>query len=204
MHAAMHRRQFHARIILQTGLDAAGNIGGKTGSDGPPALPTAEAMAKAGLFERGRRIAVVCNTPQSLKHFDELKRLAASHKGDGSGGEEGVQPEWVPIVRNDVPNPPLGATVYGRHLGSRLKKQWHLLMERPRAVVVLDQINDFPVLLCAPWTLHVDTKKLEVAQIERDGWIPRLAFLGRWVRARRVLLRHARTVTPHVSESRYG
>jgi GT2 family glycosyltransferase len=200
LHAATHRRQFHARIILRTGLDAAQNVSGKTGSDGPPAIPTAEAFAKANLL-RGGRVAVLASSPDALRHFTELKRIIAAHVKATPGA---VEPIWVPIVRNDVPNPPAGSIVYGRHRGSRLKKQWHTLLRRPRAVVVFDQVNDFPVLLCAPWTIHIDSKKPEMAQIERDGWLPRLAFLARWLAARPKLLRYARTVKPFASETRYG
>jgi hypothetical protein len=201
LHAALHRRQFHARIILRTGLDAARNIGGKTGSDGPPAAPTVEAMARVGALRAGERVAVVCNTPRSVKHFDDLRRIVAEHVRVTPGVAE---PRWLPIVRNDVPNPPGSAIVYGRHIGSRLKKQWHTMLRRPRVVVVFDQINDFPVLLGAPWTIHIDTRKIEVAQIERDGWIPRVGFLWSWLKARSVLLGHARTVRPYASETRYG
>ncbi len=201
MHAAMHRRQFHARIILRTGLDAAQNVGGKTGSDGPPAMPTGEAFAKAKVLGRGARVAVLANSADAMRHFEELRRVVRAHVKATPGA---VEPTWIPIVRNDVPNPPEGATLYGRHRGSRLKKQWHVLLRRPRAVVVFDQVNDFPVLLCAPWTIHVDSKKPDVAQIERDGWLARLGFAWQWMTARPKLLRYARTVKPFTAGTRYG
>lgn len=201
LHAAAHRRQFHARIILQTGLDAASNVGGKTGSDGPPFLATTAALAQAGLLRRAGRIAVLCNSTNALRHFDELRGVVAAHVRAVPGA---IEPEWIPIVRNDVSDLPPGSILYGPHRGSRLKKQWHTLLKRPRAVVVFDQINDFPVLLCAPWTIHIDSKKIESAQIERDGWVRRLGFLCRWLWARPILLRHARTVTSFVGETRYG
>ncbi len=201
LHAAMHRRQFHARIILQTGLDAANNVGGKTGSDGPTAMPTVDALRQAGVFASRAKVAIVCNTPASLARFAELQKLVAAHV---RSTPDAVEPTWLPIVRNDLHGAPADATVYGSHLGSRLKKQWHVLMERPRAVVVFDQINDFPVLLCAPWTLHIDTKKMESAQLECDGWGARLDFVWKWLRARPKLLGYARSVVPFASETRYG
>ncbi len=201
MHAAVHRRQFHARIILQTGLDAANNVGGKTGSDGPPGMPTVEALAKAGVLPGGGRVAVLCNSAGALRHFADLRRIVSSHVRATPGA---IEPTWIPIVRNDVPDAPAGAMLYGSHRGSRLKKQWHTLLKRPCAVVVFDQVNDFPVLLCAPWTIHIDSKKIENAQIERDGWLRRLGFMWQWLRARPRLLRHAQTVTPFASETRYG
>ena len=200
MHAAAHRRQFHARIILRTGLDAAENVVGKTGSDGPPAMPTGQAFAQTGVL-RGGRVAVLASSADAMRHFAQVQRVVREHVQQTPGA---VEPTWIPIVRNDVANPPANAVIYGRHLGSRLKKQWYVLLKRPRAVVVLDQVNDFPVLLCAPWTIHVDSKKPEIAQIERDGWMARLGFAWRWVRARPKMLRYARTVRPFVAGTRYG
>jgi GT2 family glycosyltransferase len=199
MYAALHRRMFHADIILQAGLDAAGNVGGKTGSDGPPPMPTLDALRKARCLRPGAVVAVVCNTPSSAGWLEGLKSCVESGLLPGE-----VAPRWMVIVRNDVPSPPAAEIVYGRHLGSRLKKQLWTLLRRPRAVVVFNQYNDFPVVLCAPWTIHIDTRKPEAAQIERDGWGPRIAFAARWLSARRRLLRYARTVGPYSSEGRYG
>lgn len=195
LYAVMHRRLFHAEIILNTGLDAMNNVGGKTGSDGPAAKPLIDALRETGCDQRGAKVAVVCNVPGSLAWLEDLKAKSKA---------AGAETEWIPVVRNDVANAPAGAIVYGRHLSSRLKKQWHILMRRPRAVVVFDQINDFPVLLCAPWTLHVDHKKPEVAQVERDGWGRRVKFLVRWVKARGKLLKYASSVEPYRSATRYG
>jgi GT2 family glycosyltransferase len=199
MHAALHRRQFHARIILRTGLDVVNGVAGKTGSDGPPPMPTIEALRHAGCLRRGSPVAVVCNTPDSLGWLADLQSRVAA---DLKPGEK--PPRWVPIVRNDVQGAPSDAIVYGRHLGSRVKKQLWVLGRRARAVVVFNQVNDFPVLLCAPWTIHIDSKKPESAQIERESWIARIGFLGRWLRARGQLMRYARTVKPFTSGSKYG
>ncbi len=199
MHAALHRRLFHAHIILQTGLDAAHNVGGKTGSDGPPAMPIIEALRAAGCLGDGARIAVVCNVRDSLAWLADLEERVRAALGPGE-----VAPRWLPIVRNDVPSPPAGAIIYGRHLLSRLKKQLWAMVRRPRAVVVFDQINDFPVLFAAPWTLHIDHKKPESAQLERDGWGKRIRFGLRWMWSGLVLMRYAGSVTPFSSETRYG
>jgi hypothetical protein len=203
LHAALHRRQFHARIILDTGLHAASGVAGKTGSDGPPAVPTAKALELAGCA-RGATVAVVLNTPDSPAWFEELKAHARAEAA-ASGGRL-AEPRWLPVVRNDVPGADAipGALVYGKHLGSRLKKQLWALRSRPWAVVVFDQINDFPVLLCAPWTLHIDHKKIGSAQLERESWRARAAFLSRWASARRRLLRYAASVEPYESRTRYG
>lgn len=199
LHAALHRRLFHAHIILQTGLDAARNVGGKTGSDGPTPVPIVEALRTAGCLDGAARVAVVCNVGDSLAWMNDLRDRVAGALRSGEAA-----PVWLPIARNDVPNPPAGAIIYGRHLASRLKKQLWAMVRRPRAVVVFDQINDFPVLFAAPWTLHVDHKKPEVAQVERDGWGKRLGFGVRWAWTGVVFMRYARSVKPFVSETRYG
>lgn len=201
LHAAMHRRQFHARIILQTGLDTANVVVGKTGSDGPPAMATIEALRQAGCLHPEARVAVLCGQAESLSWLADLQERVAKEIGPGE-----ASPQWVPIVRNDVPDGErIGdALRYGRHLGSRLKKQLWVLKRRPRAVVVFNQVNDFPVLLCASWTVHIDTKKMESAQIERDGWGERIGFVFKWLGARIRLMHFARTVRPFVSETRYG
>jgi hypothetical protein len=71
-------------------------------------------------------------------------------------------------------------------------------------VIVFDQINDCPVLLCAPWTLHIDHKKPEAAQLERDGWLKRSGFGVRWFFAGLSMMRYAGRVRPYTSETKYG
>ncbi len=205
LHAAAHRRLFHADIILNTGLDVVNGVAGKTGSDGPPPMPILHALRAAGCLRHGARVAVICNVHDSMNWVEALKlQVAAAFASGGEPGE--VLPEWQIIARNDVntPPPPPGAVIYGRHLKSRLKKQLWLLRSRPSAVIVFDQINDFPVLLAARHTLHVDHRKPDQVQLERDGWTRRLAFLLRWFKARRSLLGYARRVEPFRSATRYG
>jgi GT2 family glycosyltransferase len=199
LHAALHRRLFHAHIILQTGLDAANNVGGKTGSDGPAAVPITDALREAGCLDGTAQVAVICNVHDSLGWLSDLQSRVAGTLKPGESA-----PKWLPIVRNDVPKSPAGAIVYGRHLASRLKKQLWALVRRPKAVLVFDQINDFPVLFAAPWTLHVDHKKPEIAQLECDGWGKRIGFGLRWMWSGMTLMRYAKSVKPFASETRYG
>lgn len=205
MHAALHRRQFHADIILNTGLDVVNGVAGKTGSDGPPPMPTLDALRQAGCLRPGAKVAVVCNVHDSITWFHALQaHVASMFAASGKPGE--TLPQWQIIARNDVnsPPPPADAIVYGKHLKSRLKKQLWLLKARPTAVVVFDQINDFPVLLAAKHTLHLDHRKPEQAQLESEGWSRRIKFAVRWLKARRAMLNYAANVEPYVSATRYG
>lgn len=205
MHAAAHRRQFHADIILNTGLDVVNGVAGKTGSDGPPAMATIEALRQAGCLKPGAKVAVICNVRDSVRWLDALKEhvraASATQLRDGE-----VAPTWLTIARNDVddPRPDGGAIVYGKHMKSRLKKQLWLLGARPDAVVVFDQINDFPVLFGARHTLHMDHRKVEQAQLESEGWGRRIRFAVRWLRGRQAMLRYAASVEPYASVTRYG
>jgi GT2 family glycosyltransferase len=197
LYAALHRRSFHSRIILQTALDVASNTGGKTGSDGPSARPIVEALQEAGALGADRRVAVLCCTGQAPAWAEQIR-------AEVERAAPGRCPAFTLVCRNDIGPPPPGSIVYGRSLRSRLKKQLWMLRLRPHAAIVFDLVNDFPVLFNAPRTLHVDSKKLASAQVETDGWIVRLKFLWSWLLARPGLLRYARAVEPFKPESRYG
>lgn len=204
LHAAMHRRVFHSRLIMQTATDVVDNVGGKTGSDGPAAMPVIEALREAGALTSEATVAVLCNQRDSMAWFAALvEHVRAETKGNG--------PRLVPVVRNDVRGAPAdgadgagGAVVYGKRLRSRLKKQLRMLRLRPRACVVWDSNNDFPIWTGTPFTLHIDTRKPTMAQLERDGWGTRLAFIAKWIPAWFRLNRYAATVEPYAGTGRYG
>lgn len=208
LHAALHRRAFHSVLMLQTATDIASNIGGKTGSDGPPAKSVVDALREAGALRKDATVVALCSQRDSMAWFKGL----VEHVRGEVGGEQ--CPRFVPIVRNDVLNAPRegeggnggdnGAVLYGKRLRSRLKKQWSVWRLRPSACVVWDQTNDFPVLLGGPFTLHIDTRKQTMAQLERDGWGTRLGFLRRWIPAWFRLNRYAATVEPYAGTGRYG
>jgi GT2 family glycosyltransferase len=205
LRASLHRRAFHADIILNTARDVVINRAGKTGSDGPPAQPLTDALRTAGVGPDST-VAVLCSHPDSLQWLQDLQARAEQA---GLGSSAGVR--WLPIVRNDVPGAdaaslPPGAIVYGPRKRSRLKKQLAMLRARPSACIVFDQTNDFPIL--TPFgpshNIHIDQKNPALAQLERDGLLVRARFLGRWLRESVRCLLWASRVKPFVRTSSYG
>ena len=78
-----------------------------------------------------------------------------------------------------------------------------LLRRPPTAVVVFDQTNDFPAVR-GRWNIHIDTRKPTAAQLERDGLVPRAAFLARWATTALRCALYALRVRPYTSATRYG
>ncbi len=197
LYAALHRRAFHSRIILQTAIDIAAGTGGKTGSDGPAVQPIVDALKSAGLLAARKRIVLLCCT-------GEAPKWAARLQSDLQKAVPGLCPKVTFVCRNDIGPAPEGAVVYGPSLRSRLKKQFWMLRLRPHGAIVFDLVNDFPVLIGCGRTLHIDSRKPGMAQVESDGWLVRILFLLHWLRTRPRLHRHADTVEHYKSESRYG
>lgn len=206
LNAAFHRRLFHANIILDTATHIASNTGGKTGSDGPPGEGAFEAFRRLKLLRKGRRVAVLIGQGDAPKWAESLREyLGAEIARLPEHERKGLAvPEFVHVRRNDLAPTQADSVVYGSHWKSKLKKQLHLWSRRPRAVVVFESTNDFPVLLRGGWNLHIDQKKPTTVQVERDGWLPRLAFLTRWVPAAIRCRKFARTIEPHTRTSKYG
>lgn len=218
LRAAMHRRLFHAEIIRQTIRDIIIGRSGRTGSDGPAALPLLEAFRRCGCLAPSARVAVICchgdRGAAPLDWSAQLRRtLKAELEKSGAPGE--AEPRWLEIVRNDVeaaeaaegrsasgePVPP--RIVYGGHRRSRLRRQLDLFRLPPRAVVVFDQTNDYPALR-GRWNIHIDMKKTAVAQLERDGMLPRVVFLVRWLATAARAALFAWTIRPYTSPTKYG
>ncbi len=207
--ASLHRRLFHAEIIRRTALDITRNRAGKLDQEGPEPVPVMEALRRAGALGgggRGARVAIVCSAPPFIGFADSLRRHVRQHL---AAGAPGVEPRWLYIVRNDVPDP-LASTpgqperiVYSSRRRSRLRRQLALLRRWPRAVVVFDQTNDFPAV-AGKWNIHIEMKKPTIAQLERDGMLARLAFLARWIPTVPRCLFYALTVRPYTSAGRYG
>lgn len=197
-YAATHRRLFHAEIIRRSVDDAVTGRWGKLDEQGPKAEPIASAFKRLGLDEPGARVAVLCSSPHSLSWSEEM-RVAL--------GPEFKRVSWVEIVRNDVPGhdapPPTGVkrVVYSSRRRSKMRRQASLLLGSPRAVVVFDQSNDFP-LLSGGHNLHIDRKSPSMVQVEEDGVGPRLEFLSRWLPTRMRGLRWSRTASPPAHQSR--
>jgi len=215
LRAAMHRRLFHADIILDTARDIAIGRTGKTGSDGPSGEPVFDAMKRLNLLRSGVVVAIVCPHADALKWADDLRthvrsRVEELNRMVGAGGgvmpsDRLKEPEYRLIVRNDVGGElPSGSIVYGSHRGSKIKKQLHIAKSGASAVVVFDQTNDFPALARGGWNLHIDQKKPTVAQVERDGWVARLRFTARWAPIAVRCLWFARRIKPYKSPTRYG
>jgi len=206
LRAALHRRLFHARIILDTARHIADNTGGKTGSDGPAGEAALDTFRRLKLLRPGVRVAALINNGNAPKWLEALRvhlREEIAKLPDPERARLAV-PEFLPICRNDIHPVPPGAIVYGGHLKSKLKKQFHVWSRRPRAAIVFEQTNDFPILLRGGFNLHIDQKKPTSIQIERDGWPQRLAFLVRWLSSSVRCNRFARTITPHQRTSKYG
>ncbi len=196
--AAVHRRLFHASIILDTARDIASGRTGKSASDGPSAEPVPAALRRLGLARNSTRLAVLCSHADSARWLEELR----SHLRESL--EPDSIPELVPVFRNDVREAPVGSIIYGRHRASRLKKQIHLWRRRPSGAIVFEQTNDMPLLLRGGWNLHIDRKQPTMAQVERDGWAPRLRFLLRWIPTAGRCLFYACTIRPYTSPDKYG
>ncbi|MBX3359809.1 MAG: glycosyltransferase family 2 protein [Phycisphaeraceae bacterium] len=210
MRAAVFRRLFHAEIIRETARDIIIGRTGKTAGEGPKPIPLIEAFRQAGLFRPGARVAFLCAQGE---RGDATARWAdaitAEIRSALAAGEPGSEPRWIRVLRNDVaavagvsPGMP-GTIVYGGRWPSRLLRQVSLLRHRPTAVVVFDQTNDFPAV-CGAWNLHVDSRNLSAAQVERDGLGPRAAFLARWMSTAVRAAWYAATIRPYSSTSRYG
>jgi GT2 family glycosyltransferase len=197
--AAMHRRLFHAGIILDTARDIAIGRTGKTGSDGPPGEPVFDALRRLNLLRADARIAVLGSQPEAPNWIAALRTHVQGQLAPGQSA-----PQFLPVLRNDVANPPIDAILYGGHWPSRIKKQWHLFSKKPDAVVVFEQTNDLPVLLRGGWNLHIDQKKPTIAQVEKDGWTARLRFIGRWIPIAARCMYYARTIKPYQRTGKYG
>ncbi|MBY0261769.1 MAG: hypothetical protein K2Q20_05465, partial [Phycisphaerales bacterium] len=163
----------------------------------PPAQPIVDALKSAGLLAARKRIAVLCCTGEAAKWAERLH-------ADLKKAAPGLCPRFTLVCRNDLGPAPEGAIIYGPSIKSRLKKQLWMLRLRPHAAIVFDLVNDFPILVGAGHTLHIDSKKPTVAQVEPDGWLVRLKFLIHGLRSRPRLFKYADTVEPYKSESRYG
>lgn len=219
LRAAVHRRLFHAEIIRATVRDVITGRAGRTGSDGPPALPLIEAFRRAGCLRPGARVALVCNHgDRGAAPLEWARQVRDTLRAElaRAGGEGEAEPRWVEIVRNDVeaaalaepaPAPeaaaPEARIVYGGHRLSRLRRQLDLLRVPPRAVVVFDQTNDYPALR-GRWNIHVDMKKPGAAQLERDGPLPRAVFALRWLGTAARAAVFSCTVRPYTSPTKYG
>ena len=212
LYAGLHRRLFHAHIMLTTLDDARVGRPGKTGSDGPEPMPVVAALEKAGAIRAGgregrSRVAVVCNTDDSLALFEALRKEVAL-KLSGRPG-----PQWICFLESDAEGAAPGGQDcrvirYSRAWPSRMMNQSRIAGLHPAAAIVFDQNNDLPMMNLLgrgpEWTLHIDQRKPAVAQLERDTWSERFGFLRRWVGCAWRSFRWAATITPVEHTTKYG
>jgi GT2 family glycosyltransferase len=202
LRAALHRRIFHAEIIRRTAADIVANRGGKLDHDGPSRSDVVEQLNTIGAMRGNQTIAVLCPSTDAVRWADELRgTVEADAVASGDG------PRWVYVIRNDVnlegcSTDEVERVIYSRRLRSKLFRQL-AFVRRPRAVVVFDQTNDFP-LLRGRHNVHIDRKWPGQAQVERDGLGPRLAFGVRWGATCLASVWYALTVRPYKSPHKFG
>lgn len=212
LHAALRRRLFHAEIYRRTAQDVVSTNWGKLDRDGPAAEDVVPGLDRIGALRRGAKIAVMCPRHDSPQWADELRERVSAHLAEH--GREASGPEWVYIVRNDIPDPTAGLrdevtgqvasrVIYSFRKRSKIRRQIGLLFSPPTAVVVFDQTNDFP-LVRGTWNVHIDRRQPGKAQIERDGLGPRLAYAARWLRTAAASAWYAARVRPYEPKGRYG
>ena len=202
LQASFHRRIFHAEIIRRTAADIVANRGGRLDDDGPPKHDVVDGFRAIGALERGRTIVVLCSQDGAVSWADELRD--AVERGGGSA----CSVRWVYVVRNDADPGDCDAggperVIYSSRLRSKLFRQVRFWFSPPRAVVVFNQTNDFP-LLRGRFNVHVDRKWPTTVQIERDGFGPRVSFLARWTMTCLRSLWRSASIRPYVSPHRFG
>lgn len=210
LRASIHRRLFHADIIRRTALDVATNHGGKLDADGPTPEPVVESLRRAGALKKDRWVSVLCSAHPSIGWADSLRAHVRDHLDPHRGDE---MPRWAYYVRNDVPDHGGHAEgpesrpdriVYSTKRRSRyFRRQLPVFNRRPTGVVVFDQTTDFPSVL-GRWNIHIDTRKPQMAQLERDGWGRKIRFFARWTASAVRCTLFARSVGPYTSPTKYG
>ena len=202
--AAVMRRLTHAEIIRRTADDITRGKGGKLEQTGPSPIPVQEALDKAGALKPGARIVVICNHPEAIERARRLREHVVSARPGAD------RADWVELVRSDLPGAGGGGggggferLLYSPSWRSRLVRQLPLLRRPPRAVVVFGQACDVP-LLRGRFNVHVDPDKPTMAQLERDGFGPKLRFLLRWTATACRCVVYSLTVRPYVSKTKYG
>ena len=204
LHASLHRRVFHAEIIRRTAADVMGNRGGKLDDEGPKKVDVVDALRETGALRGGARVVAVCKLPGAEEWTREVQERVRQGLRDGE-----QEPEWIAMVRNDVAGPGdslglgIGRVEYSRRMRSKLFRQLSLLLRAPRAVIVFDQTCDLP-LVRGRHNVHIDRKWPELAQVERDGALPRAGFLCRWAWTVGRAAVYSALLRPYRSPHRYG
>jgi GT2 family glycosyltransferase len=207
--AMMHCRLFHAEIIRRTADDIVTARSGKLLDEGPPAVPVMQAFDQVGAWNPGATVLVMCSHPESIKWADDLRLRVRYALSDA--GRLADAPTWVYLVRDDVPDPESHGPaierperiVFEATRGSKWAAQQPMLHSPPAAVVVFNQHNDFP-LLRSKANIHIDQRRPGVAQVEEDGFGPRLSFVRRWLGTALRCAVYSLRVRPFVRTGKYG
>lgn len=209
--ASFHRRLFHAEIIRRTAVDAILGRGGKLRDEGPERRPLLESLESIGALRADAEIAVLCADRGMLESADWV-RAQVAHSLIARGRPQD-QPRWVYIVGSDIHDhdfdvSPPETSLPERHrftsrLRSRIRRQWRFIRRPPDAVIVFDQIADFP-LARGRHNVHIDRKWIDRAQVERDCAGRRLRFLARWVATGFLCAWHILRNPRYIAKTRYG
>lgn len=184
--AATHCRLFHAELLRRTVHDMVTDRGGQLDDEGPPVRPLLECFDAAGVLDPDAEVLVMCSHAESIGWADDLRGRVTHALLDA--GRVDRQPRWTYMVQSGVPDPwrsggvsvQPARVVFDPNRRSKWRAQRAYLRRPPDAVVVFDQHNDFP-LIRSRWNIHVDRRRPDSAQAERDGLGRRAAFFGRWV-----------------------
>jgi GT2 family glycosyltransferase len=208
--AATHCRLFHAEIIRRTAHDIVTGRGGKLDTEGPITKPLIAAFDEGGALRATARVLVMCSHPESIAWADDLRTRIAYALTDAGRAQD--QPEWIYMVRDYVPDNPrpnaLGIPhprriVFAPTRDSKWEAQRDFLREPADAVVVFDQSNELP-LIRSRFNIHIDRRRPDVAQTERDGWRPRLRFYARWADTACRCLLYTLAARPRAHDGKYG
>lgn len=211
MKASILRKRFHAEIIAQTAKDICTGNAGKLDCRIPAVEDIGNAMERENLLRGDREIAILCCDQRSLGWAKQVRSMIRQRAAKA----DVVSPRFVEIVRNDVPGahnePPAGVRriVYdSRRMSRLLRRPAELLIHRPDAAVVFEQVNDFP-LPTGRYNIHIDPKTLSndsigACQIERDSLGLKLGFAWRWLITAFRCGVYLLTIKPDRSTNRYG
>lgn len=205
--AMTHCRLFHAEIIRRTAHDVVTNRGGKLADEGPPFVPLLDALEAAGALRPDSDLLVMCSHAESIQWADELRARVAHALIDRDRAAD--IPRWTYLVREGTPDPSSLDTNAARRVmfqpnrASKWRVQRLFFAAPPTAVIVFDQHNECP-LLRSRVNIHIDRRRPNHAQVERDGILPRLAFLRRWAFTAIRCTLYGLRVRPFVRSSRYG
>jgi len=203
---AMHRMMMHAELTRRAVHDALTGRDGKLDLELPALEPLESAFERAGAFRPGAAIAVICDHPDYPRAAADLReRLHRIARANADKHTTRV----IEVIRNDIPEsqqpapPGVERIVYSSRTRSKIRRQLALLANPPAAAVVFDHHCDFPLARC-DWTIHIDLREPEKANLERDTIADRLGFLRAWRKDRTLADRFLADLQDYVAPNRFG